>query len=209
MHSNHPSREIWLIRHGETAWTITGAHTGRTDIALTPAGERQAADLKCALNGHAFALVLSSPLQRARETCRLAGYGEVALIDPDLQEWDYGLYEGRTSAEIREQAPGWTIWTGAPPQGEDITQVAERARRIIGRSLAAEGDGDVALFSHGHFLRVLTACWLDLPPNDGRLFALGTASVSRLGYERDTGVITQWNAVAATAVSVARSAALP
>jgi probable phosphoglycerate mutase len=193
--------EIWLMRHGETAWTLSGAHTGRTDIPLTPAGERQAAEIGRCLAGRRFALVLTSPLGRARETCRLAGYGEVAQIDPNLHEWDYGAYEGHTSAEIRKDVPDWTIWTGQVPQGETIQQVAGRARQVIERALAAAAavpDGqpaDVALFAHGHLLRVLTACWLGLPPDAGRLFALGTASLSILGYERETRVITQWNFV--------------
>ncbi|MGA2594683.1 MAG: histidine phosphatase family protein [Bryobacteraceae bacterium] len=193
--------EIWLMRHGETAWTLSGAHTGRTDIPLTPAGERQAAEIGRCLAGRPFALVLTSPLGRARETCRLAGYGDVAQIDSNLREWDYGAYEGHTSAEIRKNVPDWTIWTGQVPQGETIQQVAARARQVIERALAAAAavpDGqpaDVALFAHGHLLRVLTACWLGLPPDDGRLFALEPASIGILGYERETRVITQWNFV--------------
>jgi len=192
--------EIWLIRHGETAWSVSGAHTGRTDIPLTPAGERQAADIGRTLAGRRFALVLTSPLARARETCRLAGYGEAAQIDPSLSEWDYGAYEGRTSAEIRKAVPGWAIWTSPVPQGETIEQVAGRARQVIERALTvppapAGSPADVALFAHGHLLRVLAACWLGLPPDAGRLFALGTASLSILGYEREARVITQWNFV--------------
>jgi len=189
---NSPS-EIWLIRHGETAWTISGAHTGRTDIPLTENGRRHAREIGAQLAGRPFALVLTSPLQRARETCRLAGYGDVTQIDPDLHEWDYGAYEGRTSAQIQKEAPGWTIWTGAVPGGETIQQVAARAQRVIERALGA--GGDVALFAHGHFLRVLTACWLGLPPDAGRLFALSTASLSVLGFERETRVISEWNLV--------------
>jgi len=187
--------EIWLIRHGATEWSVSGAHTGRTDIPLTPAGERSATQAGRFLAGRSFALVLTSPLQRARETCRLAGYGDVAQIDPDLREWDYGAYEGRTSAEIQQTAPGWTIWTAPVPQGETIQQVAARARRVIERASAA--GGDVALFAHGHLLRVLTACWLGLPPDAGRFFALGTGSLSVLGYERDTRVISLWNFIPA------------
>lgn len=183
--------EIWLIRHGETEWTVSGAHTGRTDIPLTAAGEAQAAAIGRVLAGRPFALVLTSPLARARETCRLAGYGGAAQIEPNLREWDYGIYEGRTSAEIREQAPGWTVWTAPVPGGETIQQVAARAEQVMARALAASGD--VALFAHGHLLRVLTACWLGLPPDAGKLFALGTAALSILGYERETRVITRWN----------------
>jgi len=183
--------EIWLIRHGETEWSLSGQHTGRTDIPLTAAGERHAEEIGRYLAGQPFALVLTSPLQRARETCRLAGYGGGAQIDPDLSEWDYGAYEGRTSAQIQESAPGWTIWTSPVPQGETIQQVAARASRVIER--ASKAGGDVALFAHGHLLRVLTACWLGLPPDAGRLFALSTATLSVLGYERETRVISQWN----------------
>jgi probable phosphoglycerate mutase len=187
--NSHP--EIWLIRHGETAWSLSGAHTGRTDIPLTAAGERQAEEIGRYLAGRPLALVLTSPLQRARETCRLAGYGGVAQIEPDLCEWDYGAYEGRTSAQIQENVLGWTIWTSPVPQGETIQQVAARASRVIER--ASNAAGDVALFAHGHLLRVLTACWLGLPPDAGKLFALGTASIGVLGYERETRVIARWN----------------
>lgn len=183
--------EIWLIRHGETEWSLSGQHTGRTDLPLTAAGQRHAEEIGRYLAGRPFALVLTSPLQRARETCRLAGYGGVAQADADLCEWDYGAYEGRTSAQIQESVPDWTIWTSPVPQGETIQQVATRASRVIARAAAA--GGDVALFAHGHLLRVLTACWLGLPPDAGRLFALGTASVSVLGYERETRVIARWN----------------
>jgi probable phosphoglycerate mutase len=188
---NNSNPEIWLIRHGETEWSASGQHTGRTDIPLTAAGERHAAGIGHYLAGRPFALVLTSPLQRARETCKLAGYGDVAQLEPDLQEWDYGAYEGRTSAQIQESMPGWTIWTSPVPQGETIQQVAARATRVIER--ASKVGGDVALFAHGHLLRILTACWLGLPPDDGKLFALGTASISVLGYERETRVIARWN----------------
>ncbi len=193
MPSDAARPEIWLIRHGETQWSASGAHTGRTDIPLTAAGEQQAAAIANCLAGRRFALVLSSPLQRARETCRLAGYGQAAHLEPDLREWDYGAYEGRTSAEIQREAPGWTIWTGPVPKGETIQEVAARASRVIERALAA--GGDAALFAHGHLLRVLTACWLGLPPDGGKLFALGTASVSILGHEHEARVIRQWNYV--------------
>jgi probable phosphoglycerate mutase len=191
MPENNSDPEIWLIRHGETAWSLSGQHTGRTDLPLTPAGETHAGEIGRELAGRPFALVLTSPLQRARETCRLAGYGGVAQVEPDLSEWDYGAYEGRTSAQIQESVPGWNIWTSPVPQGETIQQVAARASRVIER--AAKAGGDVALFAHGHVLRILTACWLGLPSDGGRLFALGTASVSVLGYERETRVISQWN----------------
>jgi len=191
MPSNNADPEIWLIRHGETEWSLSGAHTGRTDIPLTAAGKRQAESLGRYLAGRPFALVLSSPLRRASETCRLAGYGDAAQIEPDLREWDYGAYEGRTSAQIQKEVPDWTIWTSPVPQGETMQQVAARADRVIQRATAA--GGDVALFAHGHLLRVLTACWLGLPPDAGKLFALGTASIGVLGYERGTRVIARWN----------------
>ncbi len=195
MPAHNSGPDIWLIRHGETEWSLSGRHTGRTDIPLTAAGERSAEQTGRYLAGRPFALVLTSPLQRARATCRLAGYGSVAQVDPDLSEWDYGAYEGRTSAEIQKDAPGWTIWTSPVPGGETIQQVAARATRVIARATECLA-GDVALFSHGHLLRILTACWLGLPPDAGRLFALETGSVSVLGYERDTRVIARWNLTA-------------
>lgn len=189
--------QIWLVRHGETEWSASGQHTGRTDIPLTPGGERQAAALGRLLDKHPFALVLTSPLARARETCRLTGYGNASVITDDLREWDYGDYEGRTTADIRKEVPDWSIWAGPVPGGETIGQVAKRARRVIDRAAAA--GGDAALFAHGHILRVLAACWLGLAPDGGRLLALGTASLSVLGYERETRVITGWNWMASNA----------
>ena len=185
------ANRLWLIRHGETEWSLSGAHTGRTDIPLTPTGRVKAAAIGRYLAGRKFALVLTSPLQRARETCRLAGYGDVAQLDPDLMEWWYGAYEGRTSAQIRQEIPGWNIWINGVVDGETVEQVGERARRVIERATAA--DGDAALFAHGHVLRILTACWLGLEPAAGRLFALDTACVSVLGYEREIRVIERWN----------------
>jgi probable phosphoglycerate mutase len=183
--------QIWLVRHGETEWSLSGHHTGRTDIPLTDAGLRQAEALGRHLSGHAFARVLTSPLARARETCRLAGFGEAAEATDDLREWDYGIYEGRTTADIRKTEPGWSIWTTAVDQGESVEHVGERARRVIDQATTASGD--VALFAHAHILRILAACWLELPPVAGRLLALGTASISVLGYERETRVISVWN----------------
>lgn len=183
--------QIWLIRHGETEWSLTGRHTGRTDIPLTAAGRHQAEALGRHLAGRAFALVLTSPLARARDTCRLAGYETVAEATDGLLEWDYGIYEGRTTPDIRTAEPGWSIWTSPVPQGESVDQVGERARRVIDRAAAAPGD--VVLFAHAHILRILAACWLELPPVGGRLLALGTASISVLGYERETRVISVWN----------------
>lgn len=183
--------EIWLIRHGETAWSLSGRHTGTTDVPLTPHGVRQAERLGRRIAGKRFALVLTSPLARARETCLLAGLAAGAEADADLAEWDYGDLEGRTSAEIRTGTPGWTIWTGAVPGGETAAQVGARADLVLAR--ARREDGDVALFAHGHLLRVLAARWLGLAPAAGRYFALDTASVSVLGVEQDLPVIRSWN----------------
>jgi broad specificity phosphatase PhoE len=183
--------QLWLIRHGETEWTVSGAHTGITDIPLNESGRRQASALRDRLMGRTFAQVLTSPLSRAHETCDLAGYGAAAQIEPDLMEWRYGDYEGRTAQAIQKEVPGWSIWCCGVPNGERITQVAARAARVIRRALRA--DGDVALFAHGHILRILAASWLELPPECGKLFALGTAAVSILGYERDVRVMTRWN----------------
>lgn len=183
--------DLWLIRHGETEWSRSGAHTGRTDLPLTDTGRRQAQAIAGYLEGRKFDLVLTSPLRRARETCVLAGYGDAAQVEPNLREWDYGDYEGLTSAQIRAQVPDWSIWAGAVPHGETIEQVAARADAVLDR--VSRAAGDVALFAHGHVLRILTARWLGVPPREGRLFALGTASVSILGYEHENRVITRWN----------------
>lgn len=183
--------ELWLVRHGETAWSVTGQHTGRTDVPLTPQGVLQARMLGRRLATRDFARVLTSPLSRARETCRLAGLGEAAQVDADLAEWDYGTYEGRTIAQIRAEVPGWTIWTGAVPGGETLAQVGARADQVIARALAVPGD--VALFAHGHVLRILAARWLGLPPAGGRFFTLDTASVSVLGHEHEQPVVRAWN----------------
>jgi broad specificity phosphatase PhoE len=181
--------ELWLVRHGETEWSAAGRHTSSTDLPLTPEGERKAAAVGRMLAGQKFAMVLSSPLRRALETCRLAGYSPE--ITPDLCEWGYGSYEGLTTAEIQVANPGWTIWTGTPPGGESAEEVGTRADRVIARAVAA--DGDVVLFGHGHMLRVLAARWLGLEPTDGRLLALSTGSISVLGYERDVRVVQMWN----------------
>ncbi len=183
--------ELWLIRHGETEWSRAGKHTGRTDVPLTPEGERQAASLGPRLAGRRFSLVLTSPLQRARRTCELAGFGEIAINEPNLMEWDYGSCEGLTSDEIRTGHPGWTIFADGAPGGETLGEVASRAQTVIRRGL--DVGGDVALFGHGHILRVLTACWLGLEPDAGRCFALLPASISTLGYEHEARVITRWN----------------
>jgi broad specificity phosphatase PhoE len=174
---------VYLARHGETAWTVTGQHTGRTDIPLTERGERNARRLGERLQGMSFAQVLTSPLQRASRTCALAGFGAVARADPDLVEWDYGDYEGRTSVQIQAERPGWNLFRDGCPGGETIGDVAARADRIVARVRAV--DGDVLLFSSSHFLRVLAARWLGLEPAAGKYFLLGTASLSALSYEHD------------------------
>lgn len=182
--------ELWLVRHGATEWSTAGRHTGHTDVPLNADGIAQARGLGKLLNGRTFALVLSSPLQRAVETCRVAGYGEVVQLDDDLREWDYGDDEGRTTADIRKDRPGWVVWDGVA-NGESVDAVGRRVERVIERALTVEGD--VAVFAHGHSLRILTARWLDLPAVDAKLFALDTAALSILGFEREQRVIREWN----------------
>jgi probable phosphoglycerate mutase len=186
---------IWLIRHGETEWSLSGAHTGRTDLPLTEAGEDTARAVGDELAGHEFALVLTSPLRRARRTCELAGYADQAQIDPSLSEWDYGDYEGRTTEQIRAERPGWQIFRDGVEGGETINQVAARAFDVIDRVIQTQSQtsGDVALFAHGHILRILTACYLGLPPEDGKMFVLGTGAISLLGYEHESRAILRWN----------------
>lgn len=186
-------RQLWLARHGETEWARLGRHTGRTDIPLTDIGREQARSLGRRLAGTTFGLVLSSPLSRAADTARLAGYDEVVELEPDLAEWDYGQLEGLRTAEIREVHPGWTIWRGPWPGAESIDEVGARADRVIARARAA--DTDVLVFAHGHLLRVLAARWLGLPPGSGGMFALATATISVLGWERGAPVIERWNEV--------------
>jgi probable phosphoglycerate mutase len=185
-------RQVYVVRHGETEWSRSGRHTGRTDIPLTPLGREQAVDLGRRIAGHPFALVLTSPLSRAAETARLAGFANPERID-DLMEWDYGGFEGRTTPDIRGELPGWTIWTGPWRGGETARQVGARADRVIARCLDPAVQGDVLLFAHGHVLRVLTARWLGLPTRRGALFALGTATIGILGWERSIRVIETWN----------------
>ena len=185
---------LWLVRHGETEWARLGRHTGRTDIPLTDLGREQAAAVARRLVNHEFATVVSSPLSRALDTARLAGFGDRVRTDDDLLEWDYGLDEGRTTAEIRVERPGWTIWRDGPAGGEAIESVAARVDRVIARARATETD--TLVFGHGHVLRVLAARWIDQPPSEGRLFALSTATVSVLGWEREQPVIERWNDMA-------------
>jgi len=184
---------IYLARHGETAWTISHQHTGRTDLPLTPQGEAEATRLGQRLQGLTFAAVLTSPLRRAVRTCELAGFGSAAQIDPDLVEWNYGAYEGRTSADIHVERPDWQLFRDGAPAGESPEQIGARADRVIRRVRAV--DGNTLLFSSGHFLRVFAARWLGLEPGAGRYFFLGTASLSALGYEHDHSdpVIRLWD----------------
>jgi probable phosphoglycerate mutase len=183
--------ELVLVRHGETAWTVNGQHTSRTDVPLTERGRRDAETLSARLARRAFAVVLTSPLRRAADTCALAGFTDVAESSEDAVEWDYGAYEGRTTAEIRADAPGWSLWHDGVPGGESAAHVADRADRLLARLRRA--DGDALLFSHGHLLRVLAARWLGLGPAYGRFLALGPASISVLGWEREQAVLARWN----------------
>jgi broad specificity phosphatase PhoE len=189
--------DLLLARHGETEWSRAGRHTGATDLPLTPGGEDQARSLAPLLAGRAFALVLTSPLLRARRTAELAGLAG-AVPEPDLREWDYGGYEGVTSADIRRARPGWDLWTDGVPSGpespgESATQVGERADRVLSRVAGALETGDVVLVAHGHLLRVLTARRLGLPPTDGRLFRLETGTLGRLSLEHGSPVLAEWN----------------
>ena len=185
------SQNVVLVRHGETEWSINMRHTGRTDVQLTDDGRKEAERLGRTLRARTFTLVLTSPLKRAAATCWLAGFGERAEHRDDLREWDYGEYEGRTTEAIRRKAPGWTVWRYGAPGGETPDQVAARADRVLDEVRSASGD--VLLFSHGHFLRALTARWLGLQPTEGRLFALNPAALSMLGYEREQPVVQIWN----------------
>jgi probable phosphoglycerate mutase len=180
---------IVLARHGETEWSASGKHTSTTDVPLTDRGREAAGRLRERLSGAQFALVLSSPRSRARDTAELAGFEP--QIDPDLVEIDYGADEGRTTPEIRVERPGWSVWTDGSPGGETLADAGARMDRVIERALAAEGD--IAIFAHGHILRVLAARWLELPPERGASLKLDTASLSELGFERETRVITHWN----------------
>jgi probable phosphoglycerate mutase len=184
--------DVVVVRHGQTEWSLQGRHTSRTDVPLTEHGRREAARLASVLSGRAFALVLTSPMQRARATCALAGFAAVEQVDEDLREWDYGEYEGRTTPDIRVERPGWSLWSDGVPGGEDAAAVGRRADRVISRLRAA--NGDALVFAHAHVLRVLAARWVGLAPADGMRLALEPARLSTLGYERETAVIGEWNA---------------
>jgi broad specificity phosphatase PhoE len=182
--------ELWVIRHGETEWSRDGLHTSRTELDLTAEGEQVARKLAERLDGVVFDLVLSSPRVRARRTAELAGFTDIHL-EEDLTEWDYGDYEGRTTPDIREEVPGWTVWSHPSPGGESAEQVSRRLDRVVNK-VRAHG-GRVLVFSHGHASRALAARWLDQPVQEGRLFRLDTATISVLGYERDSPVVARWN----------------
>jgi broad specificity phosphatase PhoE len=184
--------EIYVVRHGETEWSASGRHTSRTDLPLTEAGRERALALGSELAERAFTLVLTSPLRRARETCELAGFADVAEVCEDLREWDYGEYEGLTTPEIRSQNPSWVLWRDGCPGGETPERVAERADRAL--DLLRSADGDALAFAHGHILRVLTSWWLGMEATAGARFALGAGGVGVLGYERETEVLRRWNA---------------
>jgi len=189
------SVELWLIRHGETEWSLDGRHTSWTEIPLTEHGRRRAEELRDYLKDVKFAAVLVNPRQRAQETCRIAGFGDVAVVDDGLQEWNYGESEGKTTAEMRKKyGPEWSVWNSEIVGGESVEQVGTRADGVIARAVVAAGaDGKVALFAHAHILRILAARWIGLEARAGALFALGTGSVSVLGWERETRVIQNWN----------------
>lgn len=191
LHDN-PLGSVILVRHGETAWSKSGQHTSVTDLPLTPVGEEAAKKLRNVLALQDFRLVLSSPRQRATRTCELAGLASRMEVSNDLAEWFYGDYEGLTTSQIREKAPGWTVFTQPCPGGETAEQVATRLDRVIARIRQAGGTSVV--FAHGHCLRVFAARWLELPPNEARHFVLQTATLSELGYERETPVVHRWNA---------------
>ena len=188
--------ELWLIRHGETEWSATAKHTSRTDVSLTEKGRERAAELGSFLTETEFCAVFRSPMARARETCEIAGFGARAVVDADLCEWNYGIYEGRTTREIQVELPGWSVWKDEIVGGESLETVGARADRMIAKSVEAAGSGvncNVALFGHAHILRILAARWVGLPPGGGAMLVLSTGSVSVLGWERETRVIQQWN----------------
>ena len=182
---------VYIVRHGATEWSISGQHTSRTDLPLLASGEEQARVVGGKLAGHQFGLVLCSPLLRARETCRLAGFGDRAEITDDLHEWDYGEYEGLTTPQIRERNPSWNLWRDGCPDGEAPAQIGGRVDRVVAR--LRDADGDALAFAHGHVLRVLTARWLEMEVAAGARFRLEAGSLGILGYERETSVLEGWS----------------
>jgi probable phosphoglycerate mutase len=191
MDGKSPVQRVYLVRHGETAWSLSGQHTGTTDLALTEHGEEAAKRLAGPLSRVTFAHVLTSPMRRARRTCELAGLGAQAIVDSDLMEWNYGDYEGLTTAQIRARAPGWIVFRDGCPGGEGPEAIGARVDRLIVRVRST--DGDVALFAHGHVFRVLAARWLGLPVIVGRHLLLDTATLSILGYDREVPALKRWN----------------
>lgn len=187
-----PAQHVYLVRHGETEWSLNGRHTGITDIPLTEHGRQVARSLRPILAKERFALVLTSPLERARETCRLAGLGDAAKLEPDLVEWHYGRYEGLTLSQIHATAPGWLLFRDGCPGGEQPPEIGARVDRVIEKVCAIQGD--VILFAHGHVLRVLVARWLGLPPSEGQRFLLDTATINVLSSYRGARAIKRWNA---------------
>ena len=186
--------EIWLLRHGATEWALNGRHTGSSDIPLLPQGEAEARALAPLLGQQAFDSVYTSPLQRARRTCDLAGLGQQARLEPDLREWDYGRYEGITTAEIRRTVPNWTVFSHPCPDGESLEDVQQRCERLLARLVAEHPGGTVALFAHGHILRSLAGCWLGLGVAGGALLVLNTGSFCVLGSEREQRTLLRWDA---------------
>jgi len=186
------AEHIYIVRHGATEWSESGQHTSFTDLPLLEKGRKQAAEVAGKLAGHDFALVLTSPLRRARETCELAGFGDQAQVDDDLVEWNYGEYEGLTTPQIRERNPSWNLWTEGCPGGESPAEIGARVDRVIERMRAA--DGDALAFAHGHVLRVFTARWLEMDVAAGARFKLAAAGLGELGYERETQVMERWSA---------------
>ena len=199
--ANGSKVELWLVRHGETEWSLDGRHTSVTDIPLTERGRERARELRDYLAGRKFAAVFVSPMQRAKETADIAGYGNVAIVDKDLMEWNYGESEGKTTAEMRKKyGSDWSVWTNKLVGGETVEQVGDRADQVIAHALAAVATGpnagestQVALFAHAHILRILAVRWIGLPAVDGKMLALGTGSLSVLGFEREQRVISRWN----------------
>ena len=189
---SNPEQKVYLLRHGETDWSLNGRHTGVTDIPLTENGRKLARQLQPILAREKFVMVLTSPLQRARDTCELAGLGTLASVDRDLMEWNYGEYEGLTTEQIRQTRPDWSVFSDGCPGGESPLQVSVRADRIVSRVRTV--DGNVALFSHGHILRVLAARWISLSASYGENFLLDTATLNVLGYYRESPAFKIWNA---------------
>ncbi len=189
-----PAQKVFLIRHGETEWSLSGQHTGTTDIPLTENGRQVARLLKPILANQPFALALTSPLRRARETCELAGLGQQCQVDPDLVEWNYGEYEGLTPKQIHDIKPGWMVFTDGAPGGETPEQIESRIDRVIGKIQAVGVKGDVIVFAHGHLIRAFAARWLGLRASEGRFFLLDTATVNVLTDYRDTPAVKRWNA---------------